>query len=199
MDYYIYKNDQNLGPLSEGEVISGLKSGQFSPKDLGCRVGEDRWQDLEYFFPNTAHSWMDNPNESRSGSFNSQTQSPPRPSYVNSQQPGFQSHLQPSMQPVQVQHVIHHHTEASESALPMFAMVSGIVIACLMVIGLIPCLGWINWVVIGLGSLVKIVCWVAVFTEKSSKGRNKALIGLILVALALFVGGIRLILGGGCV
>lgn len=199
MDYYIYKNDQNIGPLSEAEIIGGLKSGRFSPKDLSCRVGEDKWQDLEYFFPDTAHSWMDNPNDSPPGSFNSQTQTPRRPDYSNNQHSGYQSPFQSSMQPAQVQHVVHHHTEAPEGALPMFAMVSGIVIACLMVIGLVPCLGWINWVVIGLGSLVKILCWVAVLTEKSSKGRNRAIIGLLLVAFALFVGGIRLILGGGCI
>lgn len=51
MDYYVYKNEQNLGPLPESEVISGMRNGRFLPKDLGCRVGDSDWKDLSFFFP----------------------------------------------------------------------------------------------------------------------------------------------------
>lgn len=51
MDYYVYKNDQNIGPLPEGEVVSKLRNQQFSPTDLGCRVGDSDWKDLSFFFP----------------------------------------------------------------------------------------------------------------------------------------------------
>lgn len=51
MDYYIYKDDQNVGPLPESDVISGLKSGRFSGKDLACRVGESQWRDMSFLFP----------------------------------------------------------------------------------------------------------------------------------------------------
>jgi TM2 domain-containing membrane protein YozV len=51
MDYYLYKNDQNIGPLPEREVIGGLRNGRFLANDLGCRVGESEWKDLSFFFP----------------------------------------------------------------------------------------------------------------------------------------------------
>lgn len=51
MDYYIYKDDQNIGPLSESEVSNGLREGRFLPSDLGCRVGESEWKDLGILFP----------------------------------------------------------------------------------------------------------------------------------------------------
>jgi TM2 domain-containing membrane protein YozV len=51
MDYYIYKNDRNIGPLPENAVISGLRNGDFLRDDLGCRVGETEWKDLSFLFP----------------------------------------------------------------------------------------------------------------------------------------------------
>jgi TM2 domain-containing membrane protein YozV len=52
MEYYVYKDDQNLGPLSGNDVVLGLSTGRFRPNDLGCRVGASEWQDLEILFPN---------------------------------------------------------------------------------------------------------------------------------------------------
>ncbi|MGI8883908.1 MAG: hypothetical protein ACR2IA_06660, partial [Pyrinomonadaceae bacterium] len=51
MDYYLYKNDQNIGPLPETEVVGGLRNGRFARNDLGCRVGDSDWKDLSFFFP----------------------------------------------------------------------------------------------------------------------------------------------------
>ncbi len=51
MNYYIYKNDQNLGPMPESDVAQGLRNGRFLTNDLGCRVGESEWKDLSFFFP----------------------------------------------------------------------------------------------------------------------------------------------------
>jgi amino acid transporter len=198
MDYYIYKNDQNIGPLSEGDISGGLKSGRFSAKDLACRVGEDKWQDLEIFFPQVTHSWMENSDTSQSSSYNPPTQTIPNPNYGGNRQTGFQSPVQAYAQPVQVQHVVHHYEEKPESSLPKIALIGAIVVACLMVVGLVPCLGWLNWIVIPLAVVMKAVCWVAILTERNTKGRNKALIGLILVALTLIISGIRLAVGGGC-
>ncbi len=62
MDFYIYKNNQNIGPLSEIQVAEGLRAGRLLPNDLGCRVGENRWVDLELLFPNVssqAHSCIE--------------------------------------------------------------------------------------------------------------------------------------------
>lgn len=51
MDYYVYKDGQNLGPMSEQSVIDGLRLARYTPNDLGCRVGENKWQDLSILFP----------------------------------------------------------------------------------------------------------------------------------------------------
>ena len=51
MEYYVYKDGQNLGPMADHGVIDGLRSGRFQPNDLACRVGETRWQDLSVLFP----------------------------------------------------------------------------------------------------------------------------------------------------
>lgn len=51
MDYYIYKDDQNVGPLAENDVLAGIRSRRFLLDDLGCRVGETEWKDLSFFFP----------------------------------------------------------------------------------------------------------------------------------------------------
>ncbi|HTH50708.1 MAG TPA: RDD family protein [Pyrinomonadaceae bacterium] len=51
MEYYVYKDGANLGPLPEAYVSDAIRSGRFLPHDLGCRVGESRWQDLSVLFP----------------------------------------------------------------------------------------------------------------------------------------------------
>lgn len=90
MDYYIYKDDQNVGPLVENEVADGLRSGRFLPDDLGCRVGEDRWVSLDFFFPNIssqAHSWMEHKNGPEARFVNPSVQSAPRFENSNPQMP----------------------------------------------------------------------------------------------------------------
>jgi uncharacterized RDD family membrane protein YckC len=63
MEYYVFKNGQNLGPMPDQGVIDGLRAGRYAPNDLGCRVGETRWQDLSVLFPfevqRPAYSWQD--------------------------------------------------------------------------------------------------------------------------------------------
>jgi hypothetical protein len=78
-------------------------------------------------------------------------------------------------------------------------MIMGIITACLMIIGLVPCLGWMNWLVLFLGGITNILNWVVIFTDRTQAGRNKGIIGLVLTFAALFIGFIRLAIGGGCV
>jgi len=62
-------------------------------------------------------------------------------------------------------------------------------------IGLIPFFGWFNWLNIplaGLGLLFGILG--AVFNQDS---RGPAIAGIVLCAIAIFIGGFRLMLGGG--
>lgn len=81
----------------------------------------------------------------------------------------------------------------------MAGMVLGIVTMCLMIVGLIPCLGWLNWVTLSVGTISVILCFVALVLEKNKKARNKAIIGLSLTLIALFVGTIRLVVYEVCI
>ena len=108
-------------------------------------------------------------------------QSPPQ--FQQPQTANPLQHQQPfnqSMQPQPAQHVVHHHSFAAEpeSGLPTVTMAIGIVCASLMLIGLIPCLGWINWFVLLVGGVNKLLSIIAVVTARSQNGRNKAIIGL---------------------
>jgi hypothetical protein len=202
MKYYIHKNNQQLGPFEESDIEVRIRNNTFSLDDLACRFGEQNWRPLSNFFPlltQDPHSWMgDSGNLPTGGGSYANPQPPPRQAQTTYEPPP-QQQAPWELQAAPVQHVVHHFDEQPETALPMIALVGGIVTASLMVLGLIPCLGWLNWFVLFGGTIVGILCLVAVFTEKNTKGRNKALIGLILVAVALFIGLIRLILGGGCV
>ena len=51
MPIYIYKNNQQLGPFEESQVLEMLGSGQISPNDMGIRQGESQWQPLQNLFP----------------------------------------------------------------------------------------------------------------------------------------------------
>lgn len=88
---------------------------------------------------------------------------------------------------------------ANSSGLASVGMTMGIITACLMIIGLVPCLGWMNWLVLFVGGITNILNWVVIFTDRTQSGRNKAIIGLVLTFVALFIGFIRLAIGGGCV
>lgn len=51
MSIYVYKNNQQLGPFDENIVIGNLRSGVFSPNDLGIRQGAQQWLPLIQMFP----------------------------------------------------------------------------------------------------------------------------------------------------
>lgn len=87
---------------------------------------------------------------------------------------------------------------SASSSLPQIGMTMGIIIACIMVMGLIPCLGWLNWFVLILGKITFILCIVGLATEKDPIKRNQAVIGLVLTVIAFSVGFVRLLIGGGC-
>ena len=80
-------------------------------------------------------------------------------------------------------------------------MVMGIGAVCLMLVGLIPCLGWVNWFTLLFAPIANIVSMVAIITERRQvpSPTGRALIGLILAFIAAFIGGIRLVIGGGCI
>jgi len=78
-----------------------------------------------------------------------------------------------------------------------FALAWGMTSLLLMVIGFVPCLGWLNWFNIpfsGLGILVSIF---TLATENRDGNNGGATAGIIGCGIALLFGLIRLVLGGG--
>jgi hypothetical protein len=103
----------------------------------------------------------------------------------------------------QIQYVTYEvHGSASqrqESSLGVTVRTMGIVALSLMLVGFIPCLGWLNYLNIFLSFVTIVIGIVAIVSAKSDAERTSALLGLGLVVIAIFLGTGRLILGGGCV
>lgn len=74
----------------------------------------------------------------------------------------------------------------------------GIVAISLMLIGFIPCLGWLNYLNLTFSFVTVILSIVALAQSKSDSARSAAIIGLALVVVAICLGMGRLIIGGGC-
>lgn len=78
------------------------------------------------------------------------------------------------------------------------ALIWGIVVFVWFCVALIPCLGWLNWVTIPFGTIGAVLGIVAM-TRANAERRpaGPALAGLVLSAVALSLGMVRLLLGGG--
>ena len=72
----------------------------------------------------------------------------------------------------------------------------GVVSCAMMLLGLMPCFGGLNWLVIPI-ALIGIVLSGVGFSKSEKDSRGAATAGLVLSILALVFGVIRLILGGG--
>jgi hypothetical protein len=86
-----------------------------------------------------------------------------------------------------------------DSGLATTVRTMAIVAISLMAVALIPCLGWLNYLNLTLSFITLVLSIVALASAKSDAARSSALVGLLLVIIAGFVGVFRLILGGGCV
>lgn len=129
---------------------------------------------------------------------------PPRQGYAQPSNFAQQPNARPYGPPVPYQQQQQHpaplpaQTTTTKTSLPRVGMNLGIAVACLTMIGLIPCLGWLNWFVIILGKPTIIVSIVALASDKDPDKKSMALIGLILSSIAVVIAIIRLIIGGGC-
>jgi hypothetical protein len=74
-------------------------------------------------------------------------------------------------------------------------LIIGIITIIGFFIGMIPFLGWFNWFNIPLAALGLLFGIIGAATAKNS--RASAITGIVLCAIAIFIGGIRLMLGGG--
>ena len=102
----------------------------------------------------------------------------------------------------QVQHVHYvlppQSNTAQDNGLPQAVRTMGIIALSLMLVGLIPCLGWVNYLNFAFSFITFVLSIVALTSARSDNARNSALIGLVLVILANCIGMVRLVLGGGC-
>lgn len=87
---------------------------------------------------------------------------------------------------------------AQDSGLPATVRTMGIVAIALMLVGFIPCLGWLNYLNLTFSFITIILSIVALASAKSDSSRSSAIIGLALVVLAICLGIGRLLIGGGC-
>ena len=131
-----------------------------------------------------AHSWMQDPVVS-AGSTNSgrlaQQSPPPQIQYV--------PYAVPAPAPA---------TVIEEGGLPIAVRTMGIIALCLMVVALIPCLGWLNYFNFLVSPVTFVLAIVAIVGARTDSGRTSAILGLVLVLIANMIGVGRLILGGGC-
>ena len=68
----------------------------------------------------------------------------------------------------------------------------------LMFIGLVPLLGWSNWLIIPFAGVGAIIAAIGIMlTSPEKRGRAKA--GLVLNAIVIIVAAIRLSMGGGII
>lgn len=80
----------------------------------------------------------------------------------------------------------------------LISLLWGIAALLWMIVAFIPLLGWGNWLLIPFAALGAIIATLGLlFTHVSKRGRAKA--GLLLNALVIVVGVIRLSIGGGVI
>ena len=128
------------------------------------------------------HAWMQNPPVS------------PPPANTGSLVP---APVQPQVQ--YVPYTVPPSTSIGESSLPVAVRTMGIVALSLTLIGLIPCLGWLNYINFAFCFVTFVLAIVAIAGARSDAARTSAVLGLVMTLSADFVGVIRLVLGGGCV
>ncbi|MCK9436267.1 MAG: hypothetical protein M0Q12_03545 [Synergistaceae bacterium] len=79
------------------------------------------------------------------------------------------------------------------------SLIFGILAILGMIVGFFPCLGSLNWINLPFATIGLIISIVALVQSKEGEPRGNAVTGLVLCAVALLFGTIRLIAGGGIV
>ncbi len=78
----------------------------------------------------------------------------------------------------------------------ILSLVWGVLAFIGMVVGFIPCLGALNWLVIPFAAVGLLISVIA-FAGARAGNNNAAGAGIVLNAIALVIGTLRLMLGGG--
>ena len=81
----------------------------------------------------------------------------------------------------------------------VFGLILGILAFVGMGVGMFPCVGSLNWVVVPFGVLGIIINGIALGTAAPDQPKGMGIAGLILSIIAVILGAIRLVAGGGIV
>jgi hypothetical protein len=192
MSLYVYKDGQQLGPYEDDAVLQSLRNGAFTAEDLASRDGQGDWRPLSFYFPLPEHQAQQ---EAKTELFQTGQ------SYARDTDP-FQHYQPPPAPMAQYQPptmpatVIGNPNDNQHQSMASASWGLGIASLCIMLIGLVPCLGWMNYLQFPL-SIGAIITGAIVMSQSlNEKHRSKAQLGLILAAVALVIGGVRLLLGG---
>lgn len=78
----------------------------------------------------------------------------------------------------------------------------GLILGILSLLGMltafIPCLGWLNWLNIPF-AVVGLIVSIVAYNNDKLEPEKQSTAGIILCAVAIVLGGLRLILGGGII
>ena len=192
MSLYIFKDGQQLGPYEDDAVLQSLRTGAFAPGDLSSRDGQGDWRPLSFYFPLPEHQVS----EAKTEIFQTgQTEGRQTDPFLKYQPPPAapMAQYQPPMMPAAG---FNNPNEKSNQSMSVASWGLGIAGMSIMLIGLVPCLGWLNYFNFPL-SIGAIITGAIVMSQTTDeKVRSKAQLGLILGAIALVIGGGRLLLGG---
>jgi hypothetical protein len=196
MSLYVFKDGQNLGPYDDDAVLQSLRNGAFRPEELASRNGQGDWRPLSFFFPLPEHQASEARTEMFQTGQTEVRQTDPFQQYQPPPAP-LQQYQQP-YQPVPVMGGGSGNDRQHEQ-LASISWGLGIASLVLMLVGLVPCLGWLNWftLVVGLGAVITGA--IVMSQSLNEKIRSSAQLGLILASVALVIGFFRLVIGAGCI
>ncbi len=80
----------------------------------------------------------------------------------------------------------------------IISLLWGVVALLWMLVAFIPLLGWGNWLMIPFAVVGAIIAAIGILITSPEK-RTRAKVGLLLNVIAIVIGGIRLLLGGGVI
>jgi len=109
------------------------------------------------------------------------------------QPPGFADAPTQPLAPLQRANFVNPHPP--DDSLASASMIISVIVSCFMIVGLVPCLGWLNWFTLSVGGVNLIISIIALLNAKTDKSRNMATIGLVVTGLACAIGFVRLLLG----
>jgi pSer/pThr/pTyr-binding forkhead associated (FHA) protein len=182
--------------LQDGDI---LKMGDFSarvslPHQAGSTPGGNRTELATDFDSPPTQLVPPAPQNFPQQNFPPQNPQYPWPAQNAPQFPPPQSPPQ-NYPPTQPNYQVHHyHTSGNVSTT---GQTLGTVALCVMLVGLVPCFGWISWFTVLLGGAGAVVSLIDLTSNQNPSAKNSATTGLILSLVAVGIGAVRLVIGAG--